>query len=91
MIPSKVHGVIFCALLLMVVAMGPTQLALAQDSNQTQRATADTRREDETNLDAQLYLILATINYESIGLRTDISMREGAPVVAGTLNMGTVR
>lgn len=29
------------------------------------------------------------INYESIGLHTDISMREGAPVIAGTLNMGT--
>ncbi len=30
----------------------------------------------------------AAVNYEPIGLRTDISMREGAPVVAGTLNMG---
>jgi len=28
------------------------------------------------------------INYESIGLRTDISMREGDPVIAGTLNVG---
>jgi hypothetical protein len=28
------------------------------------------------------------INYEPIGLRTDISMREGEPVVAGTLNVG---
>jgi hypothetical protein len=28
------------------------------------------------------------INYEQIGLRTDISMREGEPVVAGTLNVG---
>lgn len=32
--------------------------------------------------------ILPAINYESIGLRTDISMREGVPVIAGTLNMG---
>ncbi len=31
---------------------------------------------------------LSTINYEQIGLRTDISMREGEPVVAGTLNVG---
>jgi hypothetical protein len=30
-----------------------------------------------------------TINYEPIGLRTDISMREGVPVIAGTLNIGT--
>ncbi|HVS80148.1 MAG TPA: hypothetical protein VHE60_00270 [Pyrinomonadaceae bacterium] len=29
------------------------------------------------------------INYEPIGLRTDISMREGVPVIAGTLNIGT--
>ena len=28
------------------------------------------------------------VNYQSIGLRTDISMREGSPVIAGTLNVG---
>ncbi len=28
------------------------------------------------------------INYESVGLHTDISMREGEPVIAGTLNVG---
>ncbi len=28
------------------------------------------------------------INYESTGLNTDISMREGEPVVVGTLNIG---
>ena len=28
------------------------------------------------------------VNYESVGLRTDISMREGSPVIAGTLNLG---
>jgi len=33
-------------------------------------------------------MVLPAVNYESIGLRTDISMREGAPVIAGTLNMG---
>ena len=31
---------------------------------------------------------LPVIQYEQIGLRTDISIHEGAPVVAGTLNMG---
>lgn len=31
---------------------------------------------------------LSSVNYEPIGLRTDISMREGVPVIAGTLNMG---
>ena len=33
-------------------------------------------------------MALAAVNYEPIGLRTDISMREGVPVIAGTLNMG---
>jgi len=28
------------------------------------------------------------VTYQNIGLRTDISMREGAPVIAGTLNVG---
>ena len=28
------------------------------------------------------------VNYQNIGLRTDISMREGTPVIAGTLNVG---
>jgi len=31
---------------------------------------------------------VASVQYQSIGLRTDISMREGAPVIAGTLNVG---
>jgi len=30
----------------------------------------------------------AIINYESTGLNTDISMREGEPVIVGTLNVG---
>ena len=32
--------------------------------------------------------LLPVINYEPIGLRTDISMREDLPVIAGTLNIG---
>ncbi|MFY9620237.1 MAG: hypothetical protein WAM70_21300 [Pyrinomonadaceae bacterium] len=28
------------------------------------------------------------VNYETVGLLTDISMREGSPVIAGTLNLG---
>lgn len=32
--------------------------------------------------------VIPMISYEPIGLRTDISVREGVPVVAGTLNMG---
>jgi hypothetical protein len=32
--------------------------------------------------------VLPAVNYEPIGLRTDISMREGMAVVAGTLHMG---
>lgn len=33
-------------------------------------------------------MVLPAVNYESIGLRTDISMREGLAVIAGTLHMG---
>jgi hypothetical protein len=33
-------------------------------------------------------MVLPAVNYEAIGLRTDISMREGVPVIAGTLHMG---
>lgn len=32
--------------------------------------------------------VAPVINYESTGLNTDISMREGEPVVVGTLNIG---
>ena len=32
--------------------------------------------------------IAPTINYESTGVATDISMREGKPVIVGTLNVG---
>ena len=32
--------------------------------------------------------LLPVINYENIGLRTDISMREDMPIIAGTLNIG---
>jgi hypothetical protein len=28
------------------------------------------------------------INYQPVGLRTDISLTEGVPVIAGTLNVG---
>ena len=32
--------------------------------------------------------LLPVVNYENIGLRTDISMREDIPIIAGTLNIG---
>jgi hypothetical protein len=32
--------------------------------------------------------VLPVISYEPIGLRTDISMREDMPIIAGTLNIG---
>jgi hypothetical protein len=31
---------------------------------------------------------VTSVNYQTIGLKTDISMREGSPVIAGTLNVG---
>jgi len=38
---------------------------------------------------ASVPAMLPVVNYEPIGLRTDISMREGTPVIAGTLHMGS--
>jgi len=37
---------------------------------------------------ASTVAVMPVVNYEPIGLRTDISMREGESVIAGTLNMG---
>ena len=31
---------------------------------------------------------VSSVNYQSIGLKTDVSMREGSTVIAGTLNVG---
>ena len=31
---------------------------------------------------------IPSVNYESVGLHTDLSMREGTPVIAGTLHVG---
>ncbi len=31
---------------------------------------------------------VTSVQYQNVGLRTDISMREGSPVIAGTLNVG---
>ena len=57
MILTKIYRVIFCALIFgAVVAASPS--TFAQDSNQPARASA--QREDDVNLDTQLYLILAT-------------------------------
>ena len=33
-------------------------------------------------------LSVPTINYEPTGVSTDVSMREGEPVIVGTLNIG---
>jgi len=59
MISIKNHRVIFCALLCAVLAVTATK-ALGQESNQTSRSSTSSPREDDTNLDTQLYLILAT-------------------------------
>jgi len=60
MIPTKLDRVIFCALLCLVTAIGSAQLTTAQETAQTSRASADARDDDETNLDTQLYLLLAS-------------------------------
>src|SRR5438105_15068566 len=57
MILTKIYRVIFCALIFgALVAASPS--TFAQDSNQPARASA--QREDDVNLDTQLYLILGT-------------------------------
>lgn len=53
---TKIHRVLFFTLLC-VAALAVAPVALGQDSSQSSRAAA---REDDTNLDTQLYLILAT-------------------------------
>ena len=58
MIPTKLDRVIFGALLCLMI--GSAQLTTAQETAQTPRASADARDDDETNLDTQLYLVLAT-------------------------------
>jgi len=60
MIPSKLDRAILCALLCLGAAMGSAQLATAQDTSQTSRASTEARGDDETNLDTQLYLVLAS-------------------------------
>jgi len=59
MILTKVDRVIFLALFCAVLtATAPA--ALAQDPGQSQRAAADTRRENETSFDTELYLVRAS-------------------------------
>lgn len=54
---TSVRRMIFCALLCMIVTICSAQLALAQDSTQSPRAAA---RDEQTNLDLELYMIVAT-------------------------------
>src|SRR6266852_10513 len=57
MILTNIYRAIVCALVFgALVAVAPS--AFAQDSNQQTRASA--QKEDDVNLDTQLYLILAT-------------------------------
>ena len=59
MISTKIRLVVCLAVLCMcAVLLSPA--AFGQDAGQSSRAPAGAQREDETNLDTQLYLILAT-------------------------------
>lgn len=60
MIPTKLDRVMFCALLCLATVIGSARLTTAQETSQTPRASAEVRADDETNLDTQLHLILAT-------------------------------
>jgi hypothetical protein len=54
---TSVRRMIFCALLCMIVTICSAQLASAQDSTQSPRVPA---RDEQTNLDLELYMIVAT-------------------------------
>lgn len=54
---TSVHRTVFCALLCMIVTICSAQLTSAQDSTQSQRVPA---RDEQTNLDLELYTIVAT-------------------------------
>jgi hypothetical protein len=49
-----------CALMCLATAIGSAQSATAQATSQTPRASAEARGDDETNLDTQLHLVLAS-------------------------------
>jgi hypothetical protein len=59
MISAKIRLVV-CVAALCVCALLLSPAAFGQDASQSSRASANAPREDETNVDAQLYLILAT-------------------------------
>jgi len=59
MISIKVTRVIFLALFCLLLTV-TAPAALAQDSSQSQRTSADKPREDETNFDTELYLVRAS-------------------------------
>jgi hypothetical protein len=60
MILTKFHRVVLFTMLCVAVACASAQLTSAQESSQSPRAAAEAVREDDTNLDTQLYLIFAT-------------------------------
>src|ERR1700694_4365852 len=60
MIPTKVDRVAFYALLCAAMLIGSTQTGGAKESSQSPRPSAEERSDEETNLDTQLHLILAT-------------------------------
>jgi hypothetical protein len=60
MIPSQVNRVVFCLLICAAALFSSARLTAAQEATQPARTSAAVHREDETNLDTQLYLIQAT-------------------------------
>jgi len=60
MIPNKRDRVTFYALLCVLVMFASAPLALGQQPSQPSRESIQSRSDDETNLDTQLYLVLAS-------------------------------
>lgn len=57
---TKLHRVVFCALLCLGIAIGSTQVIAAQDAGQSSRTSPEIRNEDQTNFAVELHLILAS-------------------------------
>lgn len=60
MLPTKRDRVVLCALLWLLTMFASAQLASAQQPGQAARESAQSRSDDETNLNTQLYLVLAS-------------------------------
>jgi len=77
----------FTAVVRMVTDESGRQLVRMEDFRFGSRVPIITAQITTTNASTNAPTF-PTISYENVGLRTDISMTEGVPIIAGTLNVG---